>query len=411
MCTNSKKSLGRQGIRGKLLFGFNNIFYPVLKPVRNLIRKYFPTAFLFYYRWQKRHKQYPLDVRVYKNLLLLSTFVVITAVIQNIILHTYIVNTIISALVLFLIFGFYYASRYLVFSFATRIFFLLLVYIALVIIWIINDGFAGPIPVYFYAFMIMSLFFLDRYRYLALLVNLSAVGFAVGWQLFFPDSIVHYDSPESQAADWSISYVALAIAGFLLVRIINRGYEREKHIIELQKQKLERLNERLTSMAHFDYLTGIFNRRMFMERIAERFAVPEEQREPFFFLLADLDHFKKVNDRHGHQTGDEVLRVFAKGVRNLLGEDVCFARLGGEEFGIVLPGKSLATAKKTAQKILEMVHGLEVETVTGKKVGGISVSIGVARMRPKDTPEKIYHRADAALYKAKKGGRDRVEVG
>ncbi len=157
-----------------------------------------------------------------------------------------------------------------------------------------------------------------------------------------------------------------------------------------------------------DPLTGSFNRNALDQRLAELEGHPISIAEgvSFAFLLCDLDHFKQVNDSHGHVVGDAVLQDAAYTVRNTLRASDTIYRVGGEEFLIVLPGVGQEAAKTIADRLCEAVRE--------RRPGGVevTVSIGVAASVDGglDTDEMVA-RADAALYEAKEGGRDRACVG
>ncbi|MGM9482433.1 diguanylate cyclase [Roseateles sp. NT4] len=169
------------------------------------------------------------------------------------------------------------------------------------------------------------------------------------------------------------------------------------------------LGEALAAMAEqaaTDALTGMPNRRSLDQTLAAQLSMAEREGRPFAVLMLDLDHFKTVNDTHGHAVGDAVLRAFAQRVQaQLRRSDVC-SRYGGEEFAVVLAGTSAALALDTAERLRLAVAGAPL--VPGVAV---TVSIGVASWRKGDDAAGLLARADAALYAAKRAGRDRVSAG
>jgi diguanylate cyclase (GGDEF)-like protein len=125
--------------------------------------------------------------------------------------------------------------------------------------------------------------------------------------------------------------------------------------------------------------------------------------KPFSILMLDVDHFKKYNDNHGHQAGDDVLARVSMVLRDSIRPYDCAARYGGEEFLIVLSGASLEHARECAERIREQVRAKQIEG------GPVTVSIGVAEYPSHgDTVDAVIGQADAALYEAKRAGRDRV---
>ncbi len=169
------------------------------------------------------------------------------------------------------------------------------------------------------------------------------------------------------------------------------------------------LGEALAAMAEqaaTDALTGMPNRRSLDQTLAAQLSMAERESRPFAVLMLDLDHFKAVNDTHGHAVGDAVLRAFAQRVQaQLRRSDVC-SRYGGEEFAVVLAGTSAELALDTAERLRLAIAGAPL--VPGVAV---TVSIGVASWRKGDDAAGLLARADAALYAAKRAGRDRVTAG
>lgn len=157
---------------------------------------------------------------------------------------------------------------------------------------------------------------------------------------------------------------------------------------------------------HIDALTGLNNRRKLDEVITEEIDRARRYSGTFSIILLDIDHFKKVNDTHGHLVGDEVLkrlaRILAKGLRKT---DVP-GRWGGEEFLILLPQQRRDSAVSLAEKLRAAIAAAEFY-----EVGTVTSSFGVAELAPEDSAEQLIERADAALYRAKERGRNRVEAG
>jgi diguanylate cyclase len=157
--------------------------------------------------------------------------------------------------------------------------------------------------------------------------------------------------------------------------------------------------------ASTDTLTGLFNRRAFSEQIG---AIPPNQ-HPVAVAMADLDHFKTLNDTYGHETGDRALRLFARVLRDSLRSSDVVSRYGGEEFAIVLPRTSLRQACTVGEQIRSAVMAKPLmKRSTGEQLGRVTISVGLSTLRPDDTPQSFIERADAALYAAKRMGRNRV---
>nr|WP_240948391.1 diguanylate cyclase [Planosporangium mesophilum] len=176
-------------------------------------------------------------------------------------------------------------------------------------------------------------------------------------------------------------------------------------------------NARLFSQVHHlatvDGLTGVANRRHFFE-VAER-EVAESQRggAPLAAVILDIDHFKRINDNHGHQVGDDVIRGVVDRLRSQLGDTDLLGRYGGEEFVVLLPDAVLSDGADRAQPTAERLRAEVARTAVPTRDGPVEVtiSVGVAYLRPSDTgPDTLLDRADACLYRAKESGRNRVVV-
>jgi len=169
-------------------------------------------------------------------------------------------------------------------------------------------------------------------------------------------------------------------------------------------------NANLYAMAVTDGLTGLFVRRYFDLRMEEEMAEAARYDRVFSLLLFDIDHFKKFNDTHGHQTGDLVLKQFARLIRqNTRQTDIC-CRYGGEEMAVVLPETGMQEAAMLASKLCATIRN-HVFTGTSDQELSVTSSIGVAEYsKIFDTPAQMVEAADAALYQAKRLGRNRVEL-
>ncbi|WP_158288991.1 GGDEF domain-containing protein [Rubrivivax albus] len=183
----------------------------------------------------------------------------------------------------------------------------------------------------------------------------------------------------------------------LQVRLDEAGREADRLRAELAQ---------VHDMAESDALTGLPNRRCFERRMA---ACLQDHAGAHCLLLTDIDHFKKVNDSYGHLFGDQVLRSVARGLQACLDETQLVARVGGEEFAIMVPAP-LAQAAQLAERIRVTVAGSRIRRRDGGQVGQITVSLGVAARRPNEPAEAWIERADRALYAAKHAGRNRVQV-
>ena len=179
--------------------------------------------------------------------------------------------------------------------------------------------------------------------------------------------------------------------------------------VATRTQQLEQANLELKRQSHTDALTGLSNRRGFDERFAAALERARAEAAPLAFLMLDIDHFKRINDRFGHSYGDECLAQVGPTLNTFSWRDNEFAvRLGGEEFAAVFIGMLPAQALAIAEQIRETVAGLEVSTADERL--RFTISIGVAVWVPDALDDKLSFSkaADEALYKAKAMGRNRV---
>lgn len=177
------------------------------------------------------------------------------------------------------------------------------------------------------------------------------------------------------------------------------------------QQELDRLRQELeeTQRAAFiDGLTQLHNRLSFDTRASQQLA--EARTGDAALIMLDIDHFKLFNDRHGHLTGDRVLRAVAKVLQELAPENAICARFGGEEFAIVLPEGGLKAGLAYAEQVRSKVESLQIRLrETGMLLGSITVSMGVAGHRWSEQLDDLVERADTALYDAKRSGRNQVQ--
>ena len=175
-------------------------------------------------------------------------------------------------------------------------------------------------------------------------------------------------------------------------------------------QELQRTNQKLEHLAATDPLTGVANRHAFFQRIEAEIARANRESEPFSLLALDLDHFKQINDYYGHQIGDKVLQEVVQQCCDAIRPYDGVARVGGEEFMVLLPKAALAFAYSIGERIRSAIESTVFESVVGRKIGvTLTVSIGVSQFgRDGKSIDAILRAADDRLYRAKAGGRNRV---
>jgi diguanylate cyclase len=170
--------------------------------------------------------------------------------------------------------------------------------------------------------------------------------------------------------------------------------------IELLRKQLEESQQE----ALYDALTGLCNRRFFDEELAA-----QAMRPGLCLMLVDLDHFKKINDNHGHVMGDLVLKATAKKLQALCRDGAQAFRFGGEEFVVIVPNANLAKARQIAESMRRSIEKIGVKDKrSGEVLGGITASFGVAQLEKGMNPLALIEKTDKLMYKAKELGRNRV---
>ncbi|MEZ4323573.1 MAG: GGDEF domain-containing protein [Polyangiales bacterium] len=217
--------------------------------------------------------------------------------------------------------------------------------------------------------------------------------------------------PRVDSLQWFAVLVAMAqfssLAGYVNQL---RGRLRARHLeLAERNEELERALERIREMAMRDELTGAYNRRYLAEAIALEKKRCEREGGDFSFAILDIDFFKQVNDTHGHLIGDEVLKGVAEVLRRELRETDLFGRWGGEEFAVLLVGADIDDARAIVERILRALAAHRFPA--GEGALHVTASAGITAYRSPEHPDRTFARADQALYRAKEGGRDRLEIG
>lgn len=180
---------------------------------------------------------------------------------------------------------------------------------------------------------------------------------------------------------------------------------------------LEAKIKELEKLAYYDVLTGLLNRRGFMnevEKVFNALIFRKKERErrvgyhiPFSIIFIDIDNFKKINDRYGHHVGDVVLKKVGLAFKKRLRSSDIVARFGGEEFIVAFIGVNLDTAKFIAEDLRKIVEKMKISINKNKKIK-VTISIGVVEYNGESTLAELINKCDKAMYKAKKLGKNRV---
>ncbi len=225
---------------------------------------------------------------------------------------------------------------------------------------------------------------------------------------------LHYTSSRYRSARFRSFEIDLESGQWILMtEQICPGGELVMHCADITRQKetekaLQKANDDIKRLALTDDLTGVPNRRNFMQQLNQEVSRAQRSGRPFCLAMLDLDYFKKVNDRYGHAAGDEVLQHFARFVRTHLRAEDVLGRLGGEEFAVLLPDSNLAHAQQVLMRVQEL---LRAETLPQVDAGfNYRFSGGVVQYAatPGQRGTELLALADQALYDAKGEGRNRI---
>lgn len=206
-----------------------------------------------------------------------------------------------------------------------------------------------------------------------------------------------------------VTGVLLATAlcfGIFFIYPLIRKQVKEEGKLRAMTVSLSARSETLAHAALTDGLTGMQNRRYFDDALREYLIEFGRIDRPISLMILDLDHFKQVNDTHGHDIGDEVLKAVASCLKDLTRHHDVVARLGGEEFGVVAPNMDAELLARFAERIRKAIAAMSVQS--GNVRLKITTSVGLAVWDRKETAEEFYRRADRQLYEAKRLGRNRV---
>lgn len=221
--------------------------------------------------------------------------------------------------------------------------------------------------------------------------------FLLGWTPLLAVTVLGSLQPFGIASTWTWSDDAALGAGALEALVLSLGLADRSLALRRDRDHARRL-------ADIDPLTGLYNRRAWTERARALDEAMRRRAQPLSVLFLDLDHFKKLNDRHGHEAGDTALRTLAAVMGEELREQDVIGRYGGEEFVVALPGADRAHALRVAERIRRRLQERRAASVDATQ----TVSIGAATLHPDEDMRELLKRADAAMYAAKSAGRNRV---
>ncbi|HEV1998141.1 MAG TPA: GGDEF domain-containing protein [Candidatus Dormibacteraeota bacterium] len=211
-------------------------------------------------------------------------------------------------------------------------------------------------------------------------------------------------NPARELLDHAWLYIYLLVPTVLVFTLFGGGLGRAE-------DRLERANQRLDQLSITDPLTGLSNVRYFRARMVEEAARADRSGEPLALAILDLDHFKMVNDRHGHAVGDDVLVAAATALRAFARQADTVARIGGEEFAMIMPATDATSAYAAVERARRAVERVPAKAEDGSALtvtasAGVAVSTAPGGLSMDD----LFREADDALYEAKRRGRDRTAM-
>lgn len=225
---------------------------------------------------------------------------------------------------------------------------------------------------------------------------------------------IHVEAAWWQTTWWRVAMATMALGAVFALTQARTAYLRHRRqmledLVARQTRDLTAANHRLEELASRDSLTNIYNRRYFVELTDRDLERARRDASPVSLAIIDLDHFKQVNDNYGHLIGDEVLRLVVEKIAQGLRTTDLFARIGGEEFAVLMPGTPAPAAQMVAERLRQMVA--EQAYATSGALVPVTISVGLATTTPPiQSLDLLMDRADKALYAAKRRGRNRVEV-
>jgi diguanylate cyclase len=221
------------------------------------------------------------------------------------------------------------------------------------------------------------------------------------------------DSAKDMRCEQSIEAITEMLNGLLTeterVYESNQRFQHQLHDtsedISLLRQEIAEMREQVS----LDPLTGVANRKLLDDTLEAALLAAHREQQSLCVMMVDIDHFKQINDEHGHLIGDKVIKYVAATLKSMVKGRDLVARYGGEEFAIILEETPREGAMALAEKIRTAIEGSRLKrTDTGTPIGRVTVSIGIGCLQDEDAPHHLIDRADRALYQSKTAGRNRV---
>jgi diguanylate cyclase (GGDEF)-like protein len=297
--------------------------------------------------------------------------------------------------------------------FVARLLALVNVYVMCLMQWFFNAGINGPSAIVFLCICLFSLCIFSRGRVILALLNVALFLMTLMMSELQPQWVQPYGEPMQRLIDHGAGYVIGAVYVTLLMVTVLSAYQSEQRksqdmhdVVVRQNAQLLAEKEKFERLSSVDALTSIANRRHLQQRLGEELARCQRAGQVLSVVLLDVDHFKQINDRYGHQAGDAILVELAHRLNLVLRQEDVLGRWGGEEFLIVLPGLDCVRARVVAERLRIAVSAVRFEWVNQSIA--VTISLGVDEIARGDSIDTLVSRADLHLYEAKSAGRNRV---
>lgn len=279
---------------------------------------------------------------------------------------------------------------------------IILLDIFLSILWFTGVGSNGFAGLFFIAGVMLSITLLKGIkRYVFFFLNPVIIMILVGIECYHPEWVGTYNTLAEKHTDYLLNVILFLVGiGFFIKILVDNIRERTR--------QLEEANKKLEKSAHFDQLTGVPNRRLFYLQLKNTINLAERNNQGFTLFYLDLDDFKEVNDKLGHNLGDILLKKAAKRISDCLRKSDILARMGGDEFTIILPGiekeKDITIITQKIINAIDSGFDLNGQTVST----GVSIGVSIFQVGSTDA-EELIRQADEAMYSAKRLGKNRYE--
>lgn len=361
-----------------------------------LVKKYFEIVPLF--KFKDIDLKERLTLIFYVTGFILSVVAIITTTLIGMPFVLNIPNLVVLLLCLFIPFIFPES-----FPEKAKLFVYFVAFIYLPITYYINGGHSGVGVLYFLMMFVYFAFYFDGKKLLKLtliMIVFYIIIIILGY--IFPSIVIPYDDEFSRLIDLIVSLIAIATILTIIANSVFTSYQIEKDNAYNLMEELAKKNIQLETLSNTDQLTGVYNRRYFLEVLEKELEQYKTSSTHFYFMMIDLDDFKIINDTYGHLYGDEILKNVSRIIQENVREHDIVSRYGGEEFAVIISHASKETGNEVAERIRKNIEKFVYRN------NNVTVSIGVAKNIKSDESLDLIHRADNYLYKAKELGKNQV---